>query len=159
MKHKCPHCQKGFSHFSNMNRHIRLVHEKLVITNKYVNCPTCQKCVQASSLKKHIRTIHENVKDFICEFCHQGFTQKYTLKVLVYKVKYSFDRKLIWKMILFRNTLLQSIRNITNMYVKNVAARLLIVQTMSDIWNLYIKKAKCQIRRKTLHWFWNQMIY
>lgn len=80
MKHQCSHCLKQFSHFSNMNRHIRLIHEKLVVKNKYVNCPTCQKCVQATSLKKHIRTIHEGQKDHKCKFCGKGFTQSFTLK-------------------------------------------------------------------------------
>ena len=83
MKHQCPNCLKQFSHFSNMNRHIRLIHEKLVVKSKYVNCPTCQKCVQATSLKKHIRTIHEKAKDHLCSYCHKGFTQSFTLKVII----------------------------------------------------------------------------
>ena len=83
MKHQCQFCLKQFSHFSNMNRHIRLIHEKLVVKNKYVNCPTCQKCVQATSLKKHIRTIHEGQKDHKCKFCGKGFTQSFTLKVIL----------------------------------------------------------------------------
>ena len=81
MKHKCVHCGKGFSHFSNMNRHVRLIHEKLVISAKYVNCPKCQKLVQATSLKKHMMAIHEKTRDHICDYCDKGFSQSYTLKV------------------------------------------------------------------------------
>jgi len=80
MKHQCIHCGKGFSHFSNMNRHIRLIHEKLVIPTKYVNCPQCQKFVQATSLKKHIKSIHEKARDHVCSFCSKRFSQSYTLK-------------------------------------------------------------------------------
>jgi hypothetical protein len=81
MKHKCCHCDKGFSHFSNMNRHIRLIHEKMVVTNKYVNCTVCQKCVQATSLKKHMKAIHEKAREHVCLYCRRGFSQSYTLKV------------------------------------------------------------------------------
>ena len=81
MKHQCVHCGKVFSHFSNLNRHIRLIHEKLVIATNYVNCPQCQNIVQATSLKKHIKSIHEKARDHVCEFCCKRFSQSYTLKV------------------------------------------------------------------------------
>ncbi len=45
-KHQCPHCLQMFAHFSNMNRHIRLMHDKMVVTHKYVNCLICSKVVQ-----------------------------------------------------------------------------------------------------------------
>lgn len=64
-----------------MNRHVRLIHQKQVITNKYVNCSVCQKCVQATSLKKHMKAIHEKAKEHVCSFCEKGFSQSYTLKV------------------------------------------------------------------------------
>ena len=79
-RHTCPTCKKTFAHFSNMNRHIRLVHDKMLVTHKYVNCPTCFKVVQSTSLKKHMSAIHELRKDFVCNYCEKGFAQSYTLK-------------------------------------------------------------------------------
>ena len=80
LKHECSFCHKAFSHFSNMKRHIKLIHESSVITNKYVNCPMCQKLVQEKSLKKHIKALHENCRDFVCSYCQQSFAQSFTLK-------------------------------------------------------------------------------
>lgn len=82
-KFECPHCSKRFAHLSNMNRHIRLVHNKMVVTHKYVNCEVCGKVVQSTSLKKHMASVHENRKDFKCEYCDKSFAQRYTLKVWV----------------------------------------------------------------------------
>lgn len=48
-KFECPHCHQMFAHLSNMNRHIRLVHERMVVTNEYVDCPVCGKVVQKAS--------------------------------------------------------------------------------------------------------------
>lgn len=35
--HTCSHCDKTFANFSNLNRHIRLVHKKSVVTHTYLN--------------------------------------------------------------------------------------------------------------------------
>ncbi|TRY78711.1 hypothetical protein TCAL_06796, partial [Tigriopus californicus] len=79
-EHICSHCEKSFAHFSNLNRHIRLVHKQLLVTHKYVNCSECKKVVQSSSLKKHIRSIHDKQRDFQCQYCDKNFAQSYSLK-------------------------------------------------------------------------------
>lgn len=84
IRYICSYCNKGFSHFSNMNRHVRLVHENLVISSKYVNCTVCQKIIQAASLKKHMKSVHEKTRDHVCQHCSKTFTQAYTLKVSYY---------------------------------------------------------------------------
>ena len=58
-----------------MNRHIRLVHQKMVVTHKYVNCGLCNKIVQSTSLKKHMASVHEQRRDFECGFCEKSFAQ------------------------------------------------------------------------------------
>ena len=80
MTHHCPECQKGFSHLSNMNRHIRLVHQNMVVSSKYVNCHICQKVVKDTSLKKHIKAIHERTREHVCSYCNKAFSQRFTLK-------------------------------------------------------------------------------
>ena len=81
MLHQCEHCQKSFANLSNMNRHVKLVHENTVVSSKYVNCEACGKVVQATSLKKHMKAIHEKAREHICTYCNKGFSQSYTLKV------------------------------------------------------------------------------
>ena len=131
MKHQCSHCLKQFSHFSNMNRHIRLIHEKLVVKNKYVNCPTCQKCVQATSLKKHIRTIHEKAKDYLCSYCHKGFTQSFTLKVIL-RIDFYFtlqkSEKDLNYFLFYRNILLLNTPKLMSINVKVAIKHLHIEQ-------------------------------
>jgi len=84
--HACPHCGKQFAHTSNMNRHVRLVHQKLVVSHRYVNCPVCQKVVQATSLKKHVSAVHERRKDFKCAYCDKSFAQVLIRSLLIIPV-------------------------------------------------------------------------
>lgn len=63
-----------------MSRHVRLVHQKMVVTHKYVNCNICNKIVQATSLKKHMVSVHERRRDFECAFCQKSFAQAYSLR-------------------------------------------------------------------------------
>lgn len=73
-----------------MNRHIRLIHNKMVVTHKYVNCAICKKVVQSTSLKKHMSTIHDQRRDFKCSYCDKRFAQSYTLKEHV-AAKHTFE--------------------------------------------------------------------
>eukprot|EP00095_Tigriopus_kingsejongensis_P012699 maker-scaffold22_size673200-snap-gene-5.43 protein:Tk12699 transcript:maker-scaffold22_size673200-snap-gene-5.43-mRNA-1 annotation:"phosphomevalonate kinase-like" len=79
-KHNCQYCDRTFAHFSNVNRHIRLVHQQMVVTHKYVNCSVCNKVVQSTSLKKHMKSIHDKLREFQCPHCEKSFAQSYTLK-------------------------------------------------------------------------------
>ena len=36
--------------------------------------------LQATSLKKHMETIHDRRRDFSCVYCNKSFAQSYTLK-------------------------------------------------------------------------------
>ena len=64
---KCPHCEYTCSKNSNLNRHIKRIHNKI----KDFQCPHCDhKCSENGNLLAHIKQIHTKIKDFECGLCN-----------------------------------------------------------------------------------------
>ncbi|XP_046862318.1 zinc finger protein 431-like isoform X2 [Xenia sp. Carnegie-2017] len=96
----CELCGKMFSHVTNLNKHMRYIHQGAIIAQKekdksketsdadqaaHVNgedltCEICNKTLaNANSLAVH-RQLHYGLKPFKCEFCDTRFTQKCNMK-------------------------------------------------------------------------------
>jgi KRAB domain-containing zinc finger protein len=72
---ECDVCDYGTDNSSIMKRH-----EDMHAGVRY-HCPNCAHASTTNSgLQKHIRTVHENRRDFECPECHKEFTQAGTLK-------------------------------------------------------------------------------
>ena len=68
----CDLCTRRFASNDGLYKHKRSVHEGVVHC-----CPTCGKdFTQASSLNKHIATVHRQEKLFPCTQCGKQFSQK-----------------------------------------------------------------------------------
>jgi uncharacterized Zn-finger protein len=72
--HQCPSCYKKFKEKSNLNKHIKAIHEGL---RPY----KCEQCDDASfksrdNLNVHVRYKHEEQKPFACEICGLQFKEK-----------------------------------------------------------------------------------
>ena len=69
--HKCDVCEKHFSQ-RELKKHLKIVHflEKL---NNY-RCMSCEKKFgDNTSLKRHVKTVHENQRQHDCNFCGKFF--------------------------------------------------------------------------------------
>lgn len=112
VKFKCPHCDKVFNHYSNMNAHVHKKHKEKKIqctscpktfayqyelrehmfihlggTGSKFKCQYCNKSFQRSTtLKNHEKTTHLGIKRFQCEFCGKLFGTKFNMKVHVEKL-------------------------------------------------------------------------
>ena len=69
--HKCEYCQKAFKlkYVLNMNRHIKMIHEKV---EKSFQCDKCEKSFMCQShlttqMKRHTIVIKEKSKNFTCK--------------------------------------------------------------------------------------------
>ena len=63
IRFKCPHCDHKCSENGNLQKHIKIVHDKI----KDVKCPTCDyKCSITENLQQHIKAVHDKIKDFKC---------------------------------------------------------------------------------------------
>lgn len=97
-KVSCPICQNTFATKTNLNKHIRVIHQKIknfqcdicqkrLSTNAHLvqhvnsthkkikyNCPKCNKVFSSkSALKHHIENLHNKIKTILCNECHQLF--------------------------------------------------------------------------------------
>ena len=98
---KCNHCDKKFFNEKYLQVHVKKDHKKnekkeQVIaskkprihkqennpskTIKAYKCNECGKVVRAlSNIKRHIKTVHENVREHQCEYCEKAFPLEQTL--------------------------------------------------------------------------------
>lgn len=68
---ECPHCSKTFSLRTNLTRHVKRLHGKVMSeVNKPLTCGTCgMKCRDNYQLKTHERS-HLKEKPFECSLCN-----------------------------------------------------------------------------------------
>ncbi|XP_019539397.2 transcription factor grauzone-like [Aedes albopictus] len=72
--HKCHRCPKGFVKEGALKRHLA---EHETLDNELAKCDTCgYKFGTKEALKKHIKAVHEEASDYICEICSKGFYRK-----------------------------------------------------------------------------------
>ena len=118
---KCRECRKEFSACNAAYEHIRLYHmnlyEKLDPTKPYtpkrlklpanlhpkgstvssIQSNLCQECGQSFSSKfkmeRHIKTIHQDIKDFACEYCRKELTSSYGLKAHIETIHMGIKHK------------------------------------------------------------------
>ena len=69
-RYRCEHCDAAFKTRSDMNRHVRIVHEK----QRNFPCEHCNsKFSERNKLKRHVQTVHEKLRPYICPICNSGF--------------------------------------------------------------------------------------
>jgi hypothetical protein len=73
---ECDSCDYGTDHSTSMKRH------KDMHAGVRYHCPECtHTSTTRSTFQVHIRTVHEERKDFECPVCNKGFTQASHLNV------------------------------------------------------------------------------
>ncbi|KAA8497782.1 Transcription factor hamlet [Porphyridium purpureum] len=73
---ECELCGKHFSRRTELQRHVRTVHEG----EKPFACKLCGKAFsQSPHLMSHIKTVHERRRDFQCETCDRRFSERSNL--------------------------------------------------------------------------------
>ena len=79
--HKCDICSETFSAIKYLNWHLKNTHGQLY------KCDICKKEFKLKEGKlKHIRYVHEGVKDSTCDICGKVFGQHSTLKLHIQTV-------------------------------------------------------------------------
>ena len=74
---KCILCNLSYGQKSDLNKHIREVHEK----KNYFQCPQCSKRYATRyERKKHTELIHEKGKSFKCSKCKMAFGREKDMK-------------------------------------------------------------------------------
>jgi len=71
----CNHCEKKFTHPSNLKRHIRTAHFELSDKKTYI-CQECGKSFRDPSARKHHLKTHLSVRPFPCNMCPKSFGSK-----------------------------------------------------------------------------------
>jgi uncharacterized Zn-finger protein len=75
--YQCETCQYVFTLKSNLQRHIKTVHEKL----KPFQCEICKKTFgHRQNFLDHIKFVHDKIKNVTCNKCGKGFTNLKVLK-------------------------------------------------------------------------------
>ena len=71
--YKCDSCEKSYASNHELNKHIKTLHLQLEMP-KYQKCELCNKTMQESTLKKHVKQFHGTKKIlFSCDICQKGF--------------------------------------------------------------------------------------
>ena len=74
-KHKCDRCPRKFFTIEDLTNHVEKKHEKRFI------CKICKiNFSQSSSLFRHDKTIHRNVRSHMCDQCPMVFSQRQHLR-------------------------------------------------------------------------------
>ena len=69
----CHICEKTFSKKSNLNTHIRTVHEEI----KVFECARCGRRFPAlGDMERHVSSVHDKIKPFKCPTCESRFARK-----------------------------------------------------------------------------------
>ena len=77
LPYKCMECDKEFGQKTCLNTHIRTVHEG----KRPYKCDQCAKEFgQKSNRNTHIRTVHKKQRPFKCELCNKAFGEKGNLR-------------------------------------------------------------------------------
>ena len=80
---QCNICESRFSQKSNLNTHVRSVHEKI----SSFKCIICETSFTAkASLNSHLRSVHDQQKPFKCNTCDSSFARKDNLKTHIQSV-------------------------------------------------------------------------
>ena len=77
-KSNCDLCAKTFKYPSSLRNHKRLVH--MGIKPPPIPCEICNKLIEKSNMKDHIRFVHEKQRNKICPHCEKTFPSSVPLK-------------------------------------------------------------------------------
>ena len=70
--HECQRCHKKFGFKSDLNRHVRTVHER----ERGHDCAECGKSFgEARNRDRHVRSVHQGIRSAPCRICGASFTQ------------------------------------------------------------------------------------
>ena len=83
-KFHCDLCKKSFHRQSQLRTHVKTKHEEKSESEKAkvkkpvekTECPICKAIFDKTHLKRHLRTVHEGIRDYKCEHCGKEFTEK-----------------------------------------------------------------------------------
>ncbi|KAL1460864.1 hypothetical protein WDU94_012803 [Cyamophila willieti] len=113
----CPLCKKLFFRKTNLDNHIKSVHQKI----REYKCPECGRgFFNSSNLIPHMR-IHSGVKKFVCDVCGESFTHWGSLKQHSYlHGEAKFDCRYCGKSYKNPKSLASHVRNVHTEFPKSV---------------------------------------
>lgn len=79
--YECTICNRKFLFSKDLERHGRLVHEKLT---EYTTCTICNKQVSAKGLNSHVKQVHMDIRPHTCPVCNVAFKSSSNLKKHLY---------------------------------------------------------------------------
>lgn len=79
--YECNTCSRKFLFSKDLERHQRLVHEKLT---EYTTCTICNKQVSAKGLNSHVKQVHMDIRPHTCQVCNVAFKSSSNLKKHLY---------------------------------------------------------------------------
>ena len=82
----CPYCSYSFAYKHVLERHVRQIHEKHLLTT--LQCPKCTySTVRKDQMRAHFSVVHEDFKPFNCSEC--SFRAPKAFRVTVRKLLHS----------------------------------------------------------------------
>ena len=73
----CELCSSTFTTTTGLKYHVKISHEGCKVD--MVICTECGKSIRKQSIKRHMRTVHEGIRDYKCDSCEKSYTEKITL--------------------------------------------------------------------------------
>jgi len=78
--YQCAQCQYTSYSLATMNRHVKQVHLMTPEERKKVACETCgTRFLNKHHLDRHVKTVHQNIKQYRCKLCNLYFSIKSNL--------------------------------------------------------------------------------